>query len=147
MLNNLQNIQSLQSTSRTINFTISCYAFNSQHIQHIWVGSENKLGELEWGQPGFNPVELPRETILFLSAQSHHHVLFHSPHGGWVRTRSREELLDSVLWKRKYLDKVCAYISETLGFKRQFVKKKAGKNRETIGWTCPCSICCSVALP
>lgn len=41
-----------------------------------------KIKELEWGQPEFNPVELPRETTLFLSAQSHHNVLFHSPHGG-----------------------------------------------------------------
>lgn len=41
-----------------------------------------KIKELEWSQPEFNPVELPRETILFLSAQSHHNVLFHSPHGG-----------------------------------------------------------------
>lgn len=41
-----------------------------------------KIKELEWGQPGFNPVELPRETILFFSAQSHQHILFHSPCGG-----------------------------------------------------------------
>lgn len=38
-----------------------------------------KIKELEWGKPGFNPVELLRQTIWFLSANSYHNGIISQP--------------------------------------------------------------------